>query len=140
MPFAALSDFWLSILGITVCSILAFTVSSMVKLLLALVRLHTVSRDDIKELAELKASRAASLQAVAADLAELKATTAAAASLQAVAADLAELKATTATSLQAVEEDLVWLKASTAATQQRVLRDLAGGEVCQLAREIQSKN
>ena len=92
----------------------------MVKLLLALVRLHTVSRDDIKELAELKASRAASLQAVA--------------------ADLAELKATTATSLQAVEEDLVWLKASTAATQQRVLRDLAGGEGCQLAREIQSKN
>lgn len=42
----------------------------MVKLLLALVRLHTASRSDSKKLAELKASKAASLQAVVEDLAD----------------------------------------------------------------------
>lgn len=41
----------------------------MVKGLLALVRLHTASRNDTKRLAELKASKAASLHAVVKDLA-----------------------------------------------------------------------
>ena len=91
----------------------------MAKLLLALVRLHTVSRDDIEDLAELKASRAANLRAMA--------------------EDLAELKAGKATSLQALAADLAELKASQAVSQQAVVQDLAGQEVCQLARDIQSK-
>eukprot|EP00891_Asterochloris_glomerata_P001083 jgi/Astpho2/1083/fgenesh1_pg.00018_%23_3_t len=64
-----LSDFWLNILGLAVCGVLGLTACGMVKGLLALVRLHTASRNDTKRLAELKASKAASLQAVVEDLA-----------------------------------------------------------------------